>query len=502
MKQIQILLFPLIFLSIVANDNNNDDRQTFGKTFFNPRSQGSNSAIESVAIPRFLINDPTCNNIILAATPGYSQSYDRNSIGTFFFFNDTSTMQTGTAVGPGIDIFAENFLLNYDYLGANTAKPQVKNGFAHLEGWYTFQAWCQNFYAYAHVPIVHTSWQMLLDQTIESSGTIITANTLGNPTDQAAPVDTMNQAWDGQVTFFDVQQPMAFARIASDQHHKKSGVADVELALGYAFIQTEYSFWSVNLRTIIPTGNRPTGEFVFEPILGNGHHWEFGGGLLANVEIWNNNCDQSLNMFINSYYYYMFSTRQKRTFDLQRNGVGSRYLLLKKFSNPTTYAGEIVRGPNILTLDVDVKNLAHGEFTFMLDYIFCNWTVDLGYTLWGRSKDMLKLRSKIPENTYGIAGLSGTAGAGTNTTASRTLISGENATVLDATPVFLTNADIDLESARHPGCFSHSVFGNASYVWNCRAQPFIGIGTQIEFSGAANNALRMWYVWLKTGVSF
>ncbi len=496
MKHTKFFLL-LITIPLIADD----ERETFGKTFFNPRSQGSNSARSSVAIPRFLI--PTqCDykSLILTAAPGYSQSFDRNAIGQFFFFNSTSTMQTGTATGPGIDIFAENFLLNDNFKSAITAKPQAKNAFVDLEGWWTFQIDCKDFYIYAHTPIVYTKWKVTFDELVSTPGTFILANHLGNPTDQAAPENSMIAAWQGQTTFFDVKAPMANARV--DGAQTKAGAADLEIALGYAFINEECIYASANIRSIIPTGNRPTGEFMFEPVLGNGKHWELGFGLLGNYEVWNNACDRSLNLFLNGYYYYTFASKQKRTFDLKKNGVGSRYLLFKKF-DPTTnvYAGEIVRGPNILTLDASVSNNAHGEFTAMLDFIFYNLTLDMGYNMWGRSKDQIKLKGAIPANTYGVAGLSGTS-TNANTTASTTLINGTNAMVLDTTPVFISTNDIDIESAEVSGIFTHSVFAHLSYSWKCKSQPFIGIGTQLEFSGTNNKAFRMWYIWAKGGIAF
>jgi hypothetical protein len=477
-----------------------DDRDVIGRSFFHPRSQGSNNALESVALPRHFIQDYNCaTNTILIASPGYSSSFDRDAIGRYLFFNGTATMTTGTADGVGVDIFGENFLLNDNFGSAITAKPQAKNGFVDFALWATLDRYVCGLYLFAHAPLVHTDWKVDLIETVSSTGTVIGANNLGNPADAAAPENSMTCAWNGQSTFFDVSKPMRYARI--DGAKKETKIADVELAIGYAFINKETSYLSFNLRTIIPTGNRPDGVYAFEPIVGNGKHWELGAGVLGNLELWNNGCDQSLSAFINANVYTMFKTNQYRTFDLKKNGVGSRYLLLKRFNPDHTYAGEIVRGPNVLTLPVKAYNTVHGDAAFMLDYIFGSWTLDLGYNIWGRSNDKLSLQKCIPELTYGVAGLSGT-GANANTTASCTLISGENATVIDPNPVYISNCDLDIKSAEHPGTFTNSVFAYLGHTWGCRMEPFVGIGTQLEFAGISNTAFRMWYVYGRFGLSF
>jgi hypothetical protein len=333
---------------------------------------------------------------------------------------------------------------------------------------------------------------------VASVGTIIEANTLGNPSDIKAPFANLKDAWNGQKTFFDVHQPLEFGRIDGGQ--TKSGVGDVEIGLGYVFINNEYNFWTLDLRAIFPTGNRPTGKFLFEPIIGNGHQFEIGAGTLASLELWNNKCDKSLSFFINGSLYYAFAGNQKRTFDLTKNGVGSRYLLFKRFNPDGTYAGEIVRGPNILTLACESSNAIHGDFTLMLDFDAINWTLNIGYNIWGRSHDQVKVKESIPANTYGIAGLSGTA-ANANTTASGTTLSGENATMLDPAPVFIGNKDLNVESAEHPGAVSHSLFAFGAYTWGCRLEPFVGLGFQLEFSGSDNNAFRRYTVFARGGIS-
>ena len=502
MKRIILLLIPLFLIIAIKADSIDDDRDTFGKTFFHPRSQGSNTAIQSSNLPRYLIQDPNCfYNGIFIASPVYSNSFDRDAIGKFLFFNGTSTMTTGTAAGPGVDIYGLNFLLNDNYDGAITAQPSAKWAYVDLAAWGEWNIRCHGMYCFIHAPIIWTEWQVDFEESRLSSGTLIGADELGNAAASPAPVDSMEQAWKGQSTFFDVKEFMNFARI--DGKKSKTGVADVETALGYVIVNNDYNFFALDLRAIFPTGNRPDGIFVFEPIIGNGHQFELGVGTIANLELWNDRGDKCLSLFINGALFHAFRAKHNRTLDLCTNGVGSRYLLFKRFDSDGNYANEIVRGPNILTLDCSVDNAIHGDFTLMLDLILRQWTLDIGYNIWGRSRDNITESSigNIPPRTFGVAGLSGT-GINANATASDTTITGENASNLDpGGPVFISNADLNIDSAEHPGAVSHSLFAYGSYTWGCSLQPFIGLGLQLEFSGSNNNAFRRYTVYGRAGLA-
>ncbi len=506
---ITTLLFSL-FLSVQADNSFDDHRETFGKTFFNPRSPSLNKAQESSGVARFMWPSQDCTiNGFASVASEFAISFNKNAVGQYIFFNGSSTMKTGTAAGPGVDIFGPNFLLNDNFTDAITARPQVKTEVIDFSFYAQLDSILDGLYIIAHVPICWAHWGVDLIESNSFVGTTIGAQELGNPIATQAPFNSLIDAWNGQATFFDVKQPMNYARIDGIQKKFKGG--DVEVALGYTFIQDECNYISLNARGIFPTSNRPEAIFLFEPCTGNFHHYEVGFGILAGSELWYCDNNKTLHGFVNANLYHSCKTRQKRTFDLKENGPGSRYLLFKKFDSTGHYAGEIVRGPNILTLDINTHNMAHGDAVFMLDYNQKGFNWNIGYNIWGRTRDEITLNQTIPEATYGIAGLTGTDPAkDRNRTASKTTISGENASDPDGgtmgsflNNVYLTTDDINIRSAAHPGCFTHGIFTYVGYVWDCFAlAPFMGIGTEVEFSGSGNDAFRMWHVWGKLGLSF
>jgi len=487
-----------------ASDN------VFGKTFFNQRSQGSNLARWMAGQGHHThLCDTDCVNGSLAITPHYFQTFNEKELGEYFFFNRTNTMRFGPAGTDGVDVFARNFFLNDDFDGAVTAQPRSRNFVVDINFFLGLDEWVRGLYFRVDAPINWTSWDMRLTETRTSAGTQIAANKLGNMNVEASPLNSIVEAWKGTTlspnTFPDLKQQMRYARI--DGKQTKTSVADLTFVLGYDFICNECSHFGFNFQVVAPTGTRPDAEFVFEPVVGNGRHVEVGGGLSGHYVLWDNGCDQSFSVFFEGFVNHMFRAKQKRTFDLKENGVGSRYLLFKRF-DPTNgdYADEVLFGPNVLTREVKVRNNAHGEAALMFDYQNCGFTFDVGYNIWGRTEDQITITEGIPANTFGIQGNTDTgnpAAASTNNTQSETDIQGNFAPALPGDQVFVSTDDLDIDSARHPGAVSHKLFTHFAYTWeNCDYLPFLGMGGEVEFSGRDNRALDQWGVWVKGGFTF
>ena len=477
--------------------------QTFGKTFFTQRSQGSNAARENVGVYHlFPLCDMDCINGLLSATPQYTRTFKGSDLGAYLFFNGTNSMQFGPA--GTANVFARNYFLNDNFSGTATINPLIQNFLVDFDFRLGLDEWLTGLYIKAHAPVVWTSWNTELTTSNQSTGTFIAVEALGNPIASASPVITLEQAFAGQTIntglFPDLQTTLQFGRVDGKRTHVT--VADVEVALGYNFVCNECAYFGANIRAIFPTGNRPDAVWLFEPIVGNGHHYELGGGIDTHYEFWNN-CDSSFGIYTNANIYHMFNAKQRRIFDLTANGVGSNRLLIKRFSDPATYAGEMLFGPNVLALLCNVKNDVHVDAAFTLDYKRRGLTVDLGYNIWFRSKDIITITQNIDSNTYAIAGQTlGSGSASADNTGSTALVNGDLGAA-DAVNTFISNADLNVDSAATPNALSNKVFAHVGYTWeHFEYMPFLGIGGEAEFSGSANNALNQWAVWIKGGFSF
>ena len=486
---------------------------TYGHNFYVQRSQLTDFARRLVGVtPQFLVPcDMDYLNGYVAVVPEYMRSLDSDLIGDYFFFNGTNSMTFGSEDGTGVDVFARNFLLNDQFYGLVNASPQVENFIADFQFRINFDEWVCGLYAELFVPVTWTRWKMSLEETVTDTGQYILANQLGNTVDADSPIGSIITAFNGQIlspNFPDLTETLQYGRIdnsTASGRKSKTGVADIEAAFGYNFCSEIYHV-GMDIRGIFPTGNRPESHFLFEPIIGNGKHFEFGGSLTGHYEFWNNSCDSCFGLWLQGAIYHVFKAKQRRIFDLNfANGtqnIGSNRLLIKKYAGGA-YADEVLFGPNVLAVECKVSNAVHANAIALFYYKRCDFSLDIGYEFWVLTKDKLVVTGSIPANTYGVAGDSGTAGIYVNNTASQTTISGANAADYDPTNVYISVDSLSLASAIHPMAMSHKVFGNLSYTWySCDYSPFIGVGGQVEFSGQHNFALSQWGVWIKGGFAF
>lgn len=494
-----------------------DTSKTFGFPFFDQRPQVLNTARRmSGEVTLWNCYDMDRVNGTLSITPEYTRSFDRDELAKFLFFNGFNTMKFGEPNTMGttdVDVAAREFVLGAGFDALITAKPRVENVLIDIGFRIGLDEWVEGLYFDVHGPIDWTRWDMNFpnNETGEALGGDILPNTIGNTMAVPSPVKTIIEAWKGNAVVADVKEPMNFAIV--DGAQSKVRLADVEIALGYNFLLCPWMHLGATFRVLAPTGNRPEGIYFFEPVAGDGKHTGIGGGLSGHFELWNNCVDQSFAIYFMANFYHLFRSTQKRTFDFKENGVGSRYLLLKRFNvvmgMPAEYDGFIARGPNITTLESKVSIPFEADASVLFNYEKCGFTFDVGYNIWGRSAESIKITEEIEKNRYGIKGGTNTLMPATdpmssrNKTNSKATISGKNSdplTDFDTNPVFIKTDDLDVKGAEHPSAISHKVFTHLGYIWeNCDYAPFLGAGGEVEFSGRKDRALDQWGIWAKGG---
>lgn len=558
----QLLVFTLLAGSLSTYANPFTKQDTFGKPFFAGRSQGQNLARRLAGeINEIVVCCPGMNGVLSVAGE-YTETFNSDALGRYFSFRrpipelcpcddkdqagnqieqpdtnimsfrGTSFLTTNPQTPPGIaDVIADNFLLASTFSGEVELKPKVTNRILDFNWRMNLGDITQGLYLDVGVPVVWTHWSMgLRENGAAQQGNIsIQSFTTGDADFTAsAPVNTIIEAWRGlptQVLNFTsgdtvipvTVEPLLFARVDGTQ--KRRGIADIHVAIGRNFVCTDYSHMAVNLQIIAPVGTKVQGEYMFEPIIGNGHHFGIGGGMSAHTTLMQSNCpDRAMNIWVEGRVYHLFKAKQRRTFDLKQTGaqtcdpnlnspnlnIGSRYLLLKRFQNGA-FANTFTPGPNATTLNADVTINVMGEFVILFDYQWSNVSFDIGYNLWGRSQESITLTGTIPANTYGVLGRTFINGNGANLTNSQAMINGVGyLTVGDGTaPVFLRREDLDVKAAQAPAAFTNKIFGHLGYTFEgCYYAAFMGIGAEVEFSGIRNNAFNQWGVWGKIGFAF
>jgi hypothetical protein len=203
-------------------------------------------------------------------------------------------------------------------------------------------------------------------------------------------------------------EPLRHARM-SRYRLTKSRLAEIQYALGYNFLLDPLYHLGLELRGSLPIGNKPTGEFLFEALVGNGHHAELGAGLTSHVQLWHDDCaSRELTLYLDANITHLLKSHQHRTFDLKGKPL-SRYMLATDMRPPVTDLFASINGSqivpssqckyrftpvaNITTVPVDCTIAVQADVALKLAYTQENFQWDIGYDFWARSCEKLCLRS-------------------------------------------------------------------------------------------------------------
>jgi len=514
------IIVALLLLSLLPSHLYSSE-ELRGISFFSPRSQDMNAARDLVGWHPFIHQyDPQKNYFTFSFTPEYNQSLRPKNISLALFNSDTFSLSGSEIEGreDTNELLADYFGLSPEFASDAFFKPLIRNLIFDMALYIGFDRWVRGLYLQLRAPAVWTQWNLKLSDCIieEGENTLYPAGYMAasavNP-----PYDSYTQAMRGLYDFGEVEK-LKFGKICGAQ--TLSGVAAFEMVFGYDFISKERSHMGINFRASSPTGSRPKGEFFFEPRVGCGKNWRIGLGFTGHTRLWEKDGEQELAMWVEANFTNMLKARQTRSFDLCKNGFFSRYILAKEFDQNGIFTENILPVINFTTLDCDVHCSIVADMVFMFAYKYNDFTFDIGYNGWIRSKEKISLREGITPNKYGLKGVQFAVNPITqqpdNTTESLATIYETGPIISDGLfPVFINTSDINVKSAASPLLITQKFFCNFSYAWlNCPNiliyTPYFGIGAEIEFEGIntrnayqpTNTTMGQASVWLKGGMAF
>jgi len=315
------------------------------------------------------------------------------------------------------DWMADYFGLDPLYQSVLSFKPRVNNFIADFNLYVGLDEWLCGTYFRIHAPVVWTKWNLHACESIVTTTTLI-GYQQGYFGPNAVPSSALNPSAlaffenggvptiGGGVTF----QPLQYATFKPNGESKVA-LAEIQMALGWNFFMEEDYHLGLNFRFYAPTGNRPEGIYLFEPIVGNGKHWEVGVGLTSHYTFWNSpDEDCSFGVYVDANFTSLLRTRQTRTFDLTGRPL-SRYMLAEKMGTPVTnlYANANANTSsgstapseqfinifspvaNLTTVDVKVRSAIQADVVAMFNYTNCNLEFDFGYNFWARTCEHIDL---------------------------------------------------------------------------------------------------------------
>lgn len=506
-----------------------------GRTFFTQRSQSTDSVRRLAGVHEHQHHPDSGSTVTL--TPIFSRSLHRRHLGQYLFGVDGAFDVTGSFVGDRDnedDAFADYFGLSPEFQSFVEFTPKIHSYLVEGDAFINLNRWRRGLYVEITVPVGSTRWNPGLHEEIsyESLNNPFPAGyqSIGN-LPLSVPYTSFTQAIQGHRSFGAIKDGLLFNTIDGESH-TKTGCADLRIILGWDFCLKQAGHAGFTFLVVAPTGSRPNGEFLFEPVLGNGKHWELGVGFTGHLIIWDELNGQELGIYTDIMLSHLFNARQRRTFDIKPNGFGSRYILAKQFDNTGNFTGTVIPVANISTLDCHVKNLLQLDASVMFGYTYNTFIFDIGYNGWVRSKDIINITGCFPSYQYGLKGTQNVYNTTTDTLVNATestatfteyaldkndpiATAAIQAAHADPQVVLLTAQNIDTASAASPLAVTHKLFFYIGYsdlqkTLCKRVIPFFGFCAELEFEGMNRHAtvyhdpstMAQFTFWLRGGIEF
>lgn len=392
----------------------------FGKTLILPRSETVNAARELAGWQEH-INDYDVGRTYWSfyMAPEYKRSFNNQQLVNFLLGGCDSFAVQGSRVPGGKyggALLADYFGLPADFKSIIHFEPQITDFIWDMNFYLGLDGLCEGLYFRIEAPMVYTKWDLNLSECVEMVGTF--THPAGYMAAQEVPrralASSFTEAISGQfcnaykqevpLVWGDMQDPLTFGRIQGRRHEAR--LCDVHVVVGYNFFNGDTYHAGLNARIYAPAGNRPNGKYFFEPIVGNGHHWELGVGWTSHMIFWESEDELDYaGCWLDANVTHMFADTQRRSFDFYGNR-GSRYILLSNiapidnadvFVNGAPidqqYIGNLLPAINRTTLDATIRLKVQIDMVVKFSLTMCGVQTDIGYNLWYRSPEQLIKRA-------------------------------------------------------------------------------------------------------------
>jgi len=410
-----------------------------GSPFLSYRSQGRNAARELSGWQKFI--NKYCmeeNYGAFAIAVEHTRTFKPERITEFLFGSDlgnccsTLSIQGSAVQNRSTNAWlADYFGLAPDFESCISFCPHIKNVIIDLNVYLGLSEHREGLFFRVHAPLVWTKWKLNMSECVSNSGsgTFLPGYMAQKEIRRVNLPDTFEKAMNAHTTFGDMKDPIKFGRI-TDCKLTKVSIADIHASLGWNFKTDEDYHLGLFAHLVVPTGTRPSATYLFEPIVGNGKHWELGLGLTGSYIFWRSEeyCDRYVGIWLDGTFTHMFKAHQCRSFDFCHK-PNSRYMLLAQMgsnddpviygyddsvdSEPVAasykYKNNLIPAINWSTLNIDVKINFQADIVLKLGYVRENWTFDLGYNLWARTGEKFCFDCddcccSEPEKNYAIKG--------------------------------------------------------------------------------------------------
>lgn len=501
-------------------DNKNDEDFVFGKTFFSVRPQDSNTVrriLTRHAINNYRINEFEKFNGNF--TFEVQKSFNNNSLAEWFLFKNKRCLSIGV---PGnnqkydIDANQLGLAINSDHelKGLICFKPKIENYIFDFDFTFNLDCILCGLWTRFELPVVHAINSLgisVLKDNVKKETFSEGFFTLDCQSTQV-PFKCVLQALDGVKPFGAV--PTLDSGIFYPKDMKKTALAGIHFDLGYDIVANENSYLNSSLHIVFPTGTRPKGRYLFEPVIGANKSWQVGLTLNSGIKLLERS-DANISFFMETVMTHLFKSKQTRLFNLN-NGPLSFLLLLKEFDFTQEDLIRANRAANVFTGETKIGADFMFDGSWMLQISKCDLFINIGYNLWARTRekrDSTVCFRNFKENQFAIKGNTHLSNSQnfelcvgpSETICSPNLRTASESTIsqpaeADENSTFIQISDIDFSSALHPTVITNKIFGTVGYNWNKQNHSgFYQIGAEVEFT-SGNKAVKQWGLLFNFGI--
>ncbi|HEX4069083.1 MAG TPA: hypothetical protein VHX42_03220, partial [Candidatus Babeliales bacterium] len=272
-------------------------------TFFNGRSISRNAARDLAGWTNYINKDSSPDIVYgaISVTPEYSETFNSNAITRTLFGNNLTgngCAQHLTVSGSQVnnrgpqDLLADYFYLPSDFQSTVQFKPVIDNVILDFGFYLGLDAWAKGVYFWLHAPFAHSRWDINITENILNPGTNNAAQ--GYYTPDTLPRNLLLDSFTAFVNGITVPntdniafEELRYTKMSNDRLIK-SRLAEIRTGFGWNFFAEPDWHVGFNGQIAAPTGLRPHAQFLFEPMVGNGHFWELGFGLNGHYNFWYN----------------------------------------------------------------------------------------------------------------------------------------------------------------------------------------------------------------------
>ena len=346
---------------------------------------------------------------------------------------------------------ADYFYLPETFDGTISFEPRISNFVLDFNFYLGLDDWWSGGYFRLYGPLVHTRRDLNFKETILSNNGAMGAGKfspvqINNPNllnraenffSGSAPTSPL---FDQESTTTIERKALRFAKMGCQEcscnctgHRTENGFSELRAELGWNFWQDKNYHFGLNIQAAAPAADRPKAAFLFDAVVGNGKHWELGGGATFHYVFWSSQDEaQHFGFYGDFNVTHLFDAHQQRTFDLKNKPL-SRYMLAAKHDTNVSnglagannagdddnaagdssfqFAGVYEPVANLTTQDVKVSVGAQIDLTAWLNYSWQGFSWDLGYNFWYSSCEKIRCVNKCPsprlrteENTWALKG--------------------------------------------------------------------------------------------------